>query len=44
MTKEKSQADKFREAAEELETDNEEKLKKLAKSGGDGIIVTGGKK
>lgn len=35
MTKEKSQADKFREAAKELETDNDEKrfdknLKKLA--------------
>ena len=36
-TKEKSQADKFREAAKELETDNDEKrfdenLRKLAKS------------
>lgn len=36
MNKEKSQADKFREAAKELETDNDEKrfdenLKKLAK-------------
>lgn len=35
MTKEKSQADKFKEAAKELETDNDEKrfdenLKKLA--------------
>lgn len=37
MTKEKTQADKFREAAKELETDNDEKrfdenLKKLAES------------
>jgi len=38
MAKEKTQADKFKEAASELETDNDEKrfnenLKKLAKSG-----------
>ncbi len=37
MTKEKSQADKFREAAEKIETDNDEKrfdenLKNLAKA------------